>query len=82
MWLGVIAAMLKADGLDEAIIGQATLWDVDGDVLVYSADAIINILMNRDKMSYEEAFEFFHFNIQGAYVGDHTPIFVFPTDYD
>ena len=68
--------MLKADGLDEAIIGQTTLWNVDGDVLVYSVDTIISILMNRDEMSYEEAFEFFEFNIQGAYVGEHTPLYV------
>tara|TARA_R110000803_G_scaffold139858_2_gene206498 strand:- start:317 stop:550 length:234 start_codon:yes stop_codon:yes gene_type:complete len=72
--------MLKADGLDEAIIGQTTLWNVDGDVLVYSVDTIISILMNRDEMSYEEAFEFFEFNIQGSYVGDHTPLYVHTID--
>ena len=72
--------MLKADGLDEAIIGQTTLWNVDGDVLVYSVDTIISILMNRDGLSYEEAFEFFEFNIQGSYVGDHTPLYVHTID--
>jgi hypothetical protein len=72
--------MIKADDLDEAIIGRTTLWNVDGDVLVYSVDTIISILMNRDGLSYEEAFEFFEFNIQGSYVGDHTPLYVHTID--
>lgn len=72
--------MLRADGLDEAILGCTTLWNVDGDVLVYSVDTIISILMKRDKMSYEEALEFFEFNIQGAYVGEHTPLYVHTID--
>ena len=29
---------------------------------------------------YEEAFEFFEVNIQGAYVGEHTPLYVHTID--
>jgi hypothetical protein len=32
--------------------------------------------MNRDGMSWEEAQEFFDFNIKGAWVGPNTPVFV------
>lgn len=32
--------------------------------------------MNRDKMSYDEALEYFEFNVLGAYMGEKTPIWV------
>ena len=31
-----------------------------------------------EDMSYEEAVEFFEFNVTGAYVGEHTPAFLTP----
>jgi hypothetical protein len=70
--------MLKADGLDEAIIGQALVWlgNEREEVLVYSCEKIMEILMARDGMSQEEAYEFIQFNIEGAYMGKQTPIFV------
>jgi len=37
---------------------------------------VLEILMTRDGMSYEEAREFYEFNIVGAYVGPGTPVFV------
>ena len=57
-----------ADGFDKAIIG---VWD--GKV-VYSRPKILEIL-SKD-MSYEEAIEFFDFNIEGAYIGKNTPIYI------
>jgi len=70
--------MLKADGLDDAIIGQANIWRDNSriDVLVYSCEKIVDILMTRDKMTYEEAHEFIGINIEGAYMGIDTPIFM------
>lgn len=66
---------LLADGFDDALIGYA--WHVpNGGVAVYDRDKCIAILMSRDKMSYEVAEEFFDFNVEGAYVGEKTPIFV------
>ena len=32
--------------------------------------------MDRDGMSYEDAIEFFDFNMIGAWVGEFTPIFI------
>lgn len=70
--------MLKADGLDEAIIGQALVWlgNERQEVLVYSCEKIMEILMARDGMSQEEAHEFIEYNIEGAYMGNQTPVFV------
>ena len=47
------------------------------EVLVYSADAMINQLMINDGMSDEEAEEYFLFNIEGAYIGIDTPVLVY-----
>jgi hypothetical protein len=62
--------LLIAVGLDEAVVGivPKTMQ------LVYDTDKIIEILMNRDGMSEEDAFDYFYYNIEGAYVGEKTPI--------
>lgn len=74
--------MLKIDGYDEAIIGPAYAWinSSPTPLLVYDAEIIRSILMKRDGMSYEEAREFIEFNIEGAYMGEQTPIIVWPND--
>jgi len=69
--------MLIADGLDEAIIGTSTK-----DLAVYDVYKIIAILVARDGMTEEEALEFFEFNIDGSYMGEQTPIFVFLDEGD
>jgi len=72
--------MIKADGFDEAIVGFAQMFGKDGFVIVYNASKMVEILMERDEMTYEEAVEYFEYNIQGAYVGENTPIYMFPAD--
>lgn len=64
-----------ADGLDEAIIGVAERPNL-GPVVAYDVDMIIQILMERDEMTEEEALEYFYFNIQGAWVGEGTPVYI------
>jgi hypothetical protein len=49
-------------------------------VLVYDAEVMRSILMNRDGMSAEDAREFIEFNIEGAYIGEDTPVLVWPDD--
>jgi len=66
---------LLCDGFDEAILGMAERINL-GPVVAYSEEKIIQILMERDGMTDEEAYEFFHYNIKGAWVGDYTPIFI------
>ena len=66
---------LKADGFDDAILGIASRCG-QNDLIAYDVNKIISILMERDGMDYEEAQEFFEFNIVGAYMGENTPIFI------
>lgn len=64
--------LLTVDGFDEAVIGvveRAGLLAV-----CYDRNKIISILM-RD-MNEEEAWEFYEFNILGAYMGEHTPVYL------
>jgi hypothetical protein len=66
--------ILMAENLLEAFIGL----QVDGtDTVraVYDADKILSILV-REGMTYEDALEYYEFNISGAYVGPGTPIFI------
>lgn len=59
---------LIADGFDDAIMG------VSGDKVVYSVSKCIEIIA--EDMSEEDAWEYFEYNVRGAYVGEQTPIFV------
>lgn len=74
--------MLRIDGFDEAIIGPATIWRGQEmvSVLVYDAEKIRDILVIRDGMDFEGAREYIEFNIEGAYMGEHTPVLVWPND--
>jgi hypothetical protein len=64
-------AML-VDGHDNALAG----WSTDGKA-IYRVYDIVATLMERDGMTYEEAIEYFDFNILGAYVGEYTPIYMY-----
>ena len=66
---------LKVDGHDDAIIGTGNSFGRTS-VLIYDSEKIINKLMKRDKMTHEEAEEFFEFNIIGGWLGDQTPMFL------
>ena len=59
---------LIADGFDSAVIGV----DEKSMRLIYSVTKCIEILMR--SMSEEDAFEYFDYNVEGAYVGEKTPI--------
>lgn len=60
---------LKADGLDDAIIGV----DEKSMVLIYSVSKCIDIL-SIEMHSVKETIEYFSFNVSGAYMGEKTPI--------
>ena len=66
--------ILLADGFEAALIGYAEIFNKT--VAMYDRDKCIKILIKRDKMTYEEAEEFFCFNVTGAYMGENTPAFV------
>ena len=70
--------MKQWDGLEDSVIGQASIWNGNKrvEVLVYDADLMIKVFMDRDGMSEEEANEYIVFNIEGAYIGEDTPVLV------
>ena len=67
---------IKADGFDEAIIGQ----EYHDGRYVYSIERILEILMLRDDMTMDDAMDYFSFNIGGAYVGEMTPLYIWIGD--
>ena len=66
---------LLGDGFEGAFIGMCERFGMQP-VAAYDRDKCIDILIQRDRMTYEEAVEFFDFNVIGAWVGDLTPVFV------
>ena len=60
---------LKADGYDHCVIGIDSKHR-----LVYSIEKTLETL--EKDMPIEEATEFFYYNIEGAYAGEYTPLFI------
>ncbi len=67
--------MLKADGFDKAIVGIGRRCG-QPDLLVYDVHECINILIERDGMTEEQAMEYFDFNVVGSYMGPNSPVFI------
>lgn len=68
--------LLSATGFEDCVIGVAYDKTVSTNRLVYSRSKCIDLLVERDGMTFEEAEEFFDFNVVDAYVGNKTPLFV------
>jgi hypothetical protein len=66
--------MLEPSYFDKAIVGVVT--NIKTQAVCYDVNKIIKILMKEDKMTEEEAREFFDFNILGAWVGEYTPVYL------
>ena len=75
----VAEGALLADGFEDALVGYG--YQFNYPIAVYSRKGCINILMNDGIMDYEEATEYFDFNVAGAYVGESTPVFL-DDEYD
>ena len=70
---------LGADGYDDCVIGLA--YQHTRPLIVYSKKKVITQLMKdldseMGQDSYQEAMDYFDFNIAGAYMGDSTPLFM------
>jgi hypothetical protein len=70
--------LMVADGLTDAFVCVAKVGQHY--CAVYDNRKVLQILMKRDKMDRDEAWEFFCYNILGAYVGENTPIFINPDE--
>jgi hypothetical protein len=62
-------------GLEGAIVGITDEFG-SGRRVLYSKDKIIEILQERDGMTWMEAEEFFDYNIKGGYFGEQNPVFL------
>lgn len=62
---------LFADGFDDAIVGVHLDWER----VIYDKAKMIEILVN-EGMTDLDAIEYLEFNVWGAYVGTHTPIYI------
>ena len=67
--------LMKADGLDEAIIGVGQQFDKP-DRLIYDYDKCVDIIIKEQNCKYIDAIEYMEFNVVNAYVGDFTPVFM------
>ena len=70
--------ILLATGYDDCLVGL-TLRDGEW-VALYDATRIITKLAQ--EMTDDEALEFFEFNIEGSYMGNKTPVFIFMDQVD
>ena len=68
---------LFADGLDDAIIAISRDSMSGKYRVVYDVARIVQVLVNDQGMSEDEAYEHMEFNIIGGYVGEMTPIWAF-----
>ncbi len=66
---------LLMPGYDECILGVCYQYGRPP-VVAYDYEAVITHLMNNGDMTYEEAIEYYEYNIVGGYVGDSTPVFI------
>jgi len=66
---------LVADGFDDAIVGVVA--DDEHPKVVYDSYKCIDILVEGG-MKEDEAAEYFDYNVAGSYVGEQTPIFIYP----
>lgn len=66
---------LLADGFEGAFLGMAERCSQPA-LAVYDTARCVEILQRRGGMTAEEAAEYFAFNTLGAWVGEHTPLYL------
>ena len=66
---------LLTDGFEDAFHEMSEVFNRPP-LATYDRDKCIEILVQRDGMTYEEAVEFFEFNVAGSWVGENTPIYL------
>lgn len=62
------------DGFDSCIIGITEEFG-NGPRILYSKDKILKVLMDEHEMTFEDALEYYDFNILGLYAGEQNPVF-------
>ena len=65
---------LFATGFEDCLVGYVE--QASKVLAAYSREKCINKLMADSDMTWDEAEEYFVFNVVGAYVGENTPVFL------
>jgi hypothetical protein len=66
---------LLADGFEAAFVG-VVYGKLREPVACYNREHCIAVLVSRDGMTEDDAEEFFAFNVEDAWAGDRTPVFL------
>ena len=66
--------MMQMDGYDDCIIGVAMRFGMQP-LIAYDVGLVINKL-EKEGMTHEEAWEWFHYNMIGGWFGEGTPVFI------
>jgi hypothetical protein len=64
------------DGLEGAIVGIVEDFGSPGRKMLYSKQRILDILQERDLMTYGEAEEFYDYNILGLHASEQNAVFL------
>jgi len=64
------------DGLESAIVGIVEDFGSSGRKMLYSKQRILDILQERDLMTYGEAEEFYDYNILGLHASEQNAVFL------
>ena len=68
------ALLLDPEYFDDAIVG--IIHDFNRTAVCYSESKIIDLLMSEDNMDYDDAIEYYQFNILGAWMGEWSPMYL------
>lgn len=66
--------LLLADGFEDAILGVSR--QLNRYSVIYDYEKCLQILIDRDNFTHEDAEEYMQYNVVGAYVGENTPSFL------
>jgi len=66
--------VMEQNYLDPAILGVVTRMGLEA--VCYDENKVIQLLMEHDHMTEEEAIEYMEYNMKGAWVGETTPVFL------
>lgn len=69
-----IEILLLPSEFDDAIVGLSVKFNEYS--VIYDSSKCVECLMKTDNMTFEDANEYFEFNILGAYVGPNTPTYL------
>ena len=77
-WFWTELAELNADavtfdGFGDCVVGYASQFNSDP-VVVYDHELMMEKLIREDDMTYEDAYEYLSFNVEGLWAGEFTPM--------